>query len=176
MGAEVSILPLELAETACAEAGVKWNPPRQKRAGQRGKIAEVTEGGAKASGSTPAELARAAHRARADVAEEAAEREVLEVEVCTGHGPAAQLAATLELHGTEVAAGSDERPHAAVGYTRASGEVDESQRGAEIADEAEARVGDAAPSEVQCAQRRAAWEQRLKQADVAGRDQMRRGE
>lgn len=48
VGAEVSILPLELAETACAEAGVKWNPPRQKRAGQRGKIAEVTEGGAKA--------------------------------------------------------------------------------------------------------------------------------
>lgn len=48
VGAEVTVLPLELAETACTEAGVKWNPPRKKRAGQRGKIAELTDDGATA--------------------------------------------------------------------------------------------------------------------------------
>lgn len=48
VGAEVTVLPLELAETACTEAGVKWNPARKKRAGQRGKVAELTEEGAKA--------------------------------------------------------------------------------------------------------------------------------
>jgi|EP01043_Picozoa_sp_COSAG02_P056839 hypothetical protein len=47
VGAEVTVLPLELAETACTEAGVKWNAARKKRAGKRGKVAEVTENGAK---------------------------------------------------------------------------------------------------------------------------------
>lgn len=48
VGQEVQVLPLELAEVACAAAGTKWNPPRQKRAGQRGTIAELSDEGAKA--------------------------------------------------------------------------------------------------------------------------------